>query len=344
MTLPAAPESSKPGGAGMIETHYIQVDARHPDPSLIQQAAQRIRQGELVAFPTETVYGLGADAMQASAAAKIFAAKGRPAEHPLLVHISNMEHVKMLVTDIPPEARLLMKHFWPGPLSIILPAREQVPEIVRGGSSGVGLRMPSHPVAIALINEAGPLAAPSANLYGRPSPTSADHVKADLDGRIAAVLDAGETGSGLESTVIDLNNNFKILRRGGIPVENIEALLGAKFDLPEASLAERPAYISPVQVILNKNSNELIQRTKGLQHSDKTVGLVRLPDSKQIYPCRFKKEYTMKLDGSGQSFFSIFRDAEKEKIDVLVLEPLDENNGGLSEAMLDRINRAASRQ
>ncbi len=327
----------------MIETLYIKVDARHPEPSRIQQAAQRIRQGELVAFPTETVYGLGADAMQTRAAAKIFAAKGRPAEHPLLVHISRMEHVKMLVTDISPEARLLMKHFWPGPLSIILPARQQVPEIIRGGSSGVGLRMPSHPVAIALINAAGPLAAPSANLYGRPSPTSADHVKADLDGLIAAVLDAGETGSGLESTVIDLNNNFKILRRGGIPVENIEALLEKKIDLPEATVVEQPAYTSSVQVVLNKNGSELIQRTKDLQQLDKTVGLVRLPNSKQYYPCRFTKEYTLKLDIPGHSFFSIFRDAEKEEIDVLLLEPLDENNGGLSEAILDRISRAASR-
>jgi len=328
----------------MIKTQYFKVDAWHPDADKIHQAAQLIGRGELVAFPTETVYGLGADAMQAGAVSKIFAAKGRPAQQPLLVHISRMEHVEMLVTDIPSEARLLMKHFWPGPLSIILPAREQVPEVVRGGSSGVGLRMPSHPVAIALINAAGPLAAPSANLYGRPSPTSAEHVKADLDGSIAAVLDAGETGSGLESTVVDLNGGYKILRRGGIPVEDIEALLGAKFDLPDALADEQQAYISPVQVILNKNVSELIQKTEALQQSGKSVGLVKTIESKQFYSCRFTKDYILIMDDPGHSFFSILRDAENEKIDALVFEPLEENNGGLSRAVIDRINRAASKQ
>lgn len=328
----------------MIKTQYLKVDARHPDTERIHQAAQIISRGELVAFPTETVYGLGADAMQASAVGKIFAAKGRPAQQPLLVHISRMEQVKMLVTDIPTEARKLMEHFWPGPLSIILPAREQVPEVVRGGSSGVGLRMPSHPVSIALIDAAGPLAAPSANLYGRPSPTSAEHVKADLDGLIAAVLDAGETGSGLESTVVDLNGGFKILRRGGIPVEDIEALLGTKFDLPDALADERPAYTSPVKVIVNNNLCELMQKTEALQQSGKSVGLVRTIDSKQFYSCRFTKEYILIMDDPGHSFFSILRDAENKKIDTLVFEPLDENNGGLSQAVIDRINRAASKQ
>jgi L-threonylcarbamoyladenylate synthase len=270
----------------MIATRYLKVDAQHPDPERISQAAQLICQGELVAFPTETVYGLGAAALQADAAAKIFAAKGRPAEHPLLVHISQMEQVKMLVTEIPPEARRLMEHFWPGPLSIILPAREEVPEIVRGGSSGVGLRMPSHPVAIALINAAGPMAAPSANLYGRPSPTQADHVRTDLDGRIAAVLDAGETGSGLESTVLDLNHNFRILRRGGIPVEKIEALLGIRIDLPEPAVEN---YNSPVQVLLNQNRSELVQRTEGLQQANKRADWCVCPSQNRIIHAVLRK-------------------------------------------------------
>lgn len=327
----------------MIKTQYLKVDAQHPDASIIRQAAQLIRRGELVAFPTETVYGLGADAMQADAARKIFTVKGRPADHPLLVHISRKEHIEMLVKDISNEARQLMGHFWPGPISIILPTREQVPDIVRGGTSGVGLRMPSNPVAIALINAAGPLAAPSANLYGRPSPTSAEHVKADLDGRIAAVLDAGETGSGLESTVVDLNGGFKILRRGGIPTEDIEALLGIKFELPDVATDEKAAYNSPVQVILNQTLSDLIQRAEALQQAAKSVGLVRTIEAKHIYPCRFAKEYMLKIDVAGQSFFSILRDAENEKIDILVFEPFDENNGGLSQAVIDRINRAASK-
>lgn len=327
----------------MLKTEYIKVDAQQPDLQKIHQAAQLIRSGELVAFPTETVYGLGADALQASAAARIFKAKGRPAGQPLLVHISQMEQVEMLVTTIPVAARQLMEHFWPGPLSIILPARERVPEIVRGGTSGVGLRMPSHPVSIALINAAGPLAAPSANLYGRPSPTSADHVRADLDGKIAAVLDAGETGTGLESTLIDLNGGFKLLRRGGIAVEEIEALLDRKLETMTGMSADRPAYHSLVKVILCQNHGDLTIQTEALRQTAKSVGLVRVQGPKQSYICDFDKEYMIDLDGQGQSFFSILRDAEMEKLDALLFEPLDEHPGGLGEAIIDRIRRAASR-
>lgn len=328
----------------MIKTKYLKVDARHPDAAIIHQAAQLIYRGELVAFPTETVYGLGADAMQADAAGKIFIAKGRPADHPLLVHISRREHVEMLVKDIPSQARQLMEHFWPGPLSIILPAREQVPDIVRGGTDGVGLRMPSHPVAIALINAAGPLAAPSANLYGRPSPTSAEHVKADLNGRIAAVLDAGETGSGLESTVVDLNGGCKILRRGGIPTEDIEALLGVKFSLPDVLTDEQAAYNSPVQVILNKTVSDLMQRIEALRQSGKSVGLVRTIEPNVFYPASFAREYILKTEVAENSFFSILRSAEKEKIDILLFEPFCENSRSLNQAVIDRINRAAGKK
>ena len=201
-------------------TEYWKVDPENPEINIITRAAELIRDLQLVAFPTETVYGLGALASSSEAVAKIFEAKGRPAENPLLVHVSKIEQVKELALQIPETASLLMDKFYLGP-SIILPSRNEVPAIVRGGKSSVGLRMPSHPVARALIDQTGPIAAPSANLSGRPSPLTAEHVKADLDGKIAAVLDAGRTGIGLESTIIDLSQDkYKVLRLGGLPLEN----------------------------------------------------------------------------------------------------------------------------
>ena len=156
-----------------VKTVYWKVNPESPDPKIIKKAAELLKKQELVAFPTETVYGLGARADSSRAVAGIFTAKGRPAQNPLLVHVSKMTQLEGLVKVIPDTARLLIDKFWPGPLSIILPARDEVPDIVRGGRTTVGLRMPAHPVALALIDEAGPVAAPSANLSRRPSPLSA---------------------------------------------------------------------------------------------------------------------------------------------------------------------------
>ena len=185
----------------MMKTMRWRIDSQRPDQGLIAQAAALLKSGQLVAFPTETVYGLGADAYNPEAVKKVFEVKGRPPQSPLLVHVSNLEQVYGLTAEISPLARLLMDRFWPGPLAFILPASARVPAVVLGGKKSVGLRMPSHPVALALIEQAGPIAAPSANLSGRPSPVSAEHVMDDLDGRIAAILDAGSTGFGLESTI-----------------------------------------------------------------------------------------------------------------------------------------------
>ncbi|MFY9401919.1 MAG: L-threonylcarbamoyladenylate synthase, partial [Candidatus Omnitrophota bacterium] len=181
-----------------VQTLYWQIDKHNPDKNIIAQAAGLIMKEELVAFPTETVYGVGASAFSTKAVEKIYIAKDRPPLNPLLVHISQFEHVQQLVEEVPEQARLLMQHFWPGPLSIILPARLEIPEIVRAGKPTVGLRMPEHRVAQVLIDYCGPLAATSANLSGRPSPVCAEDVKEDLHGRIAAVLDAGMTGLGVE--------------------------------------------------------------------------------------------------------------------------------------------------
>lgn len=185
--------------------------------SSLRQAAEILRNGGTVAIPTETVYGLGANALDATAIAKIFAAKQRPSWDPLIVHISDMDMLRLIVAAIPSNAEKLMSAFWPGPLTILLPKSDAIPDAVTAGRVRVGVRMPQHPVASALIREAGiPIAAPSANRFGRTSPTTAEHVLEDLDGRIDAVLDSGETTHGLESTVVDACEDPCVVYRPGV--------------------------------------------------------------------------------------------------------------------------------
>lgn len=191
----------------------------------LKLAAALLRRGELVAFPTETVYGLGADARYEDAVRNIFAAKGRPADNPLIVHISDMAMLDGIVSEIPEIAQRLAEAFWPGPLTMVLPKCDCIPAVTSGGLDTVGVRMPSHPAALALIRMSGcPIAAPSANRSGSPSPTTAKHVMDDMDGRIAAVIDGGLCDVGVESTVIcfDDAETIHILRPGLISAEDLE--------------------------------------------------------------------------------------------------------------------------
>ncbi|MBQ2264002.1 MAG: threonylcarbamoyl-AMP synthase, partial [Oscillospiraceae bacterium] len=191
----------------------------------LEIAAELLQNGELVAFPTETVYGLGADARQEDSVRSIFAAKGRPADNPLIVHISDMGMLDGIVTEVPEIAERLAKAFWPGPLTMVLPKCDAIPEVTSGGLDTVGVRMPSHPAALSLIRMSGcPIAAPSANRSGSPSPTTAKHVMDDMDGRIAAVIDGGLCDVGVESTVIcfDDDETIHILRPGLISAEDLE--------------------------------------------------------------------------------------------------------------------------
>src|SRR5262245_22416754 len=197
-------------------TKIIIVNPVAPEPAVIQQAASVIRAGGLVAFPTETVYGLGANALDATAVARIFAAKGRPASDPLIVHIAAFAQLDDIAEQIPPLARELAAAFWPGPLTLVLRRRSIVPANVSAGRETVAVRMPAHPVALALCGAAGvPIAAPSANLFTRTSPTEAEHVLEDLAGRIDLLLDGGPTPIGLESTVLDLTQSPPALLRPG---------------------------------------------------------------------------------------------------------------------------------
>ena len=194
----------------------------------IQLAAHILQNKGLVAFPTETVYGLGGDALDEEAASKIYAAKGRPSDNPLIVHIADTEAVYELATEVPEKAKLLMEAFWPGPLTIILPKKEIVPDGTTGGLNTVAIRMPSHPVALNMIRESELyIAAPSANTSGRPSPTLASHVMEDMKGRIQMILDGGAVGIGIESTIVDLTGDVPvILRPGFITKSMLEEIVG----------------------------------------------------------------------------------------------------------------------
>lgn len=211
-----------------MDTIIEKVDPGHIDADVMEQAGKLIAEGELVAFPTETVYGLGGDALDPDASRKIYAAKGRPSDNPLIVHIAEFDDMKRVAREVPEQAKKLADAFWPGPLTMIVWKSDAVPEATTGGMQTVAVRMPNHPVALELIRRSGCLiAAPSANTSGRPSPTEAQHVAEDLAGKIAMILDGGPVGIGIESTIIDLTEEKPmILRPGYITPEMLSETLG----------------------------------------------------------------------------------------------------------------------
>lgn len=209
-------------------TEVLIVDAAAPDEAAIARAARCLRQGGLVAFPTETVYGLGAHALDSHAVARIFEAKGRPVNDPLIVHVADFEQIEALVSHIPATAPALAARFWPGALTLVMPRSTAVPDVVTAGLPTVAVRVPSHPVARALLAATRlPVAAPSANLFSRPSPTRASHVRDDLEGRVDIILDGGPAHVGLESTVLDLSGDVPaVLRPGAISLQALGDVLG----------------------------------------------------------------------------------------------------------------------
>lgn len=211
-----------------MQTKIVTVNAREPEAAIVCEAGEIIRRGGLVAFPTETVYGLGGDALNPEASKKIYEAKGRPSDNPLIVHIADLEALYGIVEEVPGEALALAGAFWPGPLTMILKKNGRVPLETTGGMETVAVRMPSHPVARELIRRStGYIAAPSANASGRPSPTKAEHVREDLDGRIEMILDGGSVGIGLESTIVDFTDDIPtILRPGYISQAMLEETIG----------------------------------------------------------------------------------------------------------------------
>lgn len=236
-----------------MKTRVVPIDAARPDPDLLADAARVLQAGGLVAFPTETVYGLGAHALDARAVAGIFRAKGRPANNPLIVHVAEVAAARELVVAWPERAARLAEHFWPGPLTLVLPKRPQVPDVTTAGGSTVALRVPAHPVACGLIAAAGiPLAAPSANASTHISATTAEHVLRNLDGRVDMLLDGGPTSGGLESTVVDLSRGtVRLLRPGLLGVAALEAVLGEP--IAHATIAADESAALPAPGMLSRH-------------------------------------------------------------------------------------------
>ena len=260
----------------------VSVDPLRPDPALIQRAAEALRNGELVAFPTETVYGLGAAALEARAVAKIFAAKGRPSYNPLIVHVLDVAGARELVEEWPEIASMLAQRFWPGPLTMVLRKRAIVPDLVTAGLPSVAVRAPAHPVARALLEAAKlPIAAPSANRFQSISPTTAAHVVRSLGEDAALILDGGPTSVGIESTVIDLSGERPaLLRLGGLPVEEIEAVTGT-LERPSAP-SEGEARASPGQVDRHyapRGSLQVVARLDGALAGSRPLGVMGFGDA-----------------------------------------------------------------
>lgn len=217
-----------------VSTRILKIDPANIDLELVREAAKVIKDGGTVAFPTETVYGLGASTYDPNAVRKVYEAKRRPMDNPLIVHIASLDQLYEVAAKVPPEAEVLARRFWPGPLTLLLYRSGSVPSEVTAGRDTVAVRMPAHPVALAFIRESGvPIAAPSANLAGRPSPTTAEHVIRDLYGRVDVIIDSGETLYGVESTIVDLTRDPPVLLRpGAMPLEKVEEVLGKMVDVP----------------------------------------------------------------------------------------------------------------
>ncbi|WP_088227184.1 L-threonylcarbamoyladenylate synthase [Desulfosporosinus sp. FKB] len=344
-----------------MQTKRVYIDGVSPEPELISEGANWLRAGELVAFPTETVYGLGANALSSSACAKIFAAKGRPQDNPLIVHVCNRAMADRYVDGWSAEAELCAHHFWPGPLTLVLKKKPLIPDNVTAGLPNIALRMPSHPVALRLIEESGlPIAAPSANLSGKPSPTNGSHVWRDMKGKIPLILDAGACPVGLESTVLDLSGKVPtILRPGGITKEKLEEVLGeVQIDVPHENQAPKAPgmkyrhYAPQGEMILLVGSSQRVVQRMGLEiqrgHARlKKVGILctlesapflhhLLPDLLFVLGSQNRPEEI------AASLFEGLRVCDERGMDLILAEGIEE--AGLGSAIMNRLQKAAGQR
>ncbi|MBP2243360.1 L-threonylcarbamoyladenylate synthase [Cytobacillus eiseniae] len=320
----------------------------------ISQAADLLKENEVVAFPTETVYGLGGNALNDEAVAKIFAAKGRPSDNPLIIHIADMNQLEEFVEEIPEKAEQLMEKLWPGPLTLIFKKKEGIlshmatPEL-----STVAVRMPDHPVALALIKEAGlPIAAPSANRSGKPSPTTAAHVWDDLNGRIAGIVDGGPTGVGVESTVVDCTEETPvILRPGGVTKEQLEAIIGdVRMDpgLQEAGQAPKSPgmkyrhYAPDAPLFLVDGPKEFIQKLVDEKRAEgQSVAVLSTEETKDFYQADYVVACgkRLNLETVASSLYDALRQFNHMEVDVIYGEMFP--NEGVGHAIMNRLMKAA---
>lgn len=343
-------------------TCIFRVDSAEPDTAALASPADTLRSGGLVAFPTETVYGLGANATDSSAVRKIFAAKGRPSDNPLIVHVDGPDAVAQVVASVPLVAKQLMDRFWPGPLTLVLPRAAAISDAVTCGLETVGVRMPDHPVALALIRQAGvPVAAPSANLSGRPSPTRAEHVIDDLAGRIDVIVDGGETGVGVESTVLDVTVDPPVLLRpGGVTLEQLTEVVGTIHvdqSVHGAQVGESPrspgmkySHYAPKATVLVVEGPVLRMQQKIRDLIDeyvidgRRVGVLCSVESHGVYQAHVVLEYGSRgrLEEVASDLFSSLRAFDRHEVDVVLAEGVPETGIGL--AVMNRLRRAAGGQ
>jgi len=332
------------------ETKFETISLEKPNLEAITEAAEILRRGGLVAFPTETVYGLGADALNAEAVQKVFDAKGRPPDNPLIVHIADRRQLIDLADDIPQKGQRLAKEFWPGPLTLVVRKTFLVPDIVTAGLNTVAIRMPDHPVALALIEEVNSgLVGPSANISGRTSPTTAQHVLEDLNGRIDMILNAGATEIGIESTVIDVTVDPPvILRPGGLHKETLEDIIGPTQVSTDAEALRRSPgtrhrhYAPKARMILVRTGDVPAMRDflKVNRQQGKSVGcIVHSPDLARIESGGFFRVLPAPLEFFARYLFRTIRELDQEGVDVILVEEVEE--GGLGLAVMDRLRRAS---
>lgn len=341
-----------------MDTKIVNIDSLNIDEDLINEAANIINSGGLVAFPTETVYGLGANGLDENAVKKIYEAKGRPQDNPLILHVSSKEDVKELVTHIPEVGLALMEKFWPGPLTLIFKRSEKVPDIITAGLDSVALRMPDNEIALKLIELSGkPIAAPSANNSGSPSPTNASHVVEDLKGKINMIIDGGNTKVGLESTILDLSGEVpSILRPGGITFEQLKTIIpNVIVDVSEMSEFQTPKspgqkykHYSPIAdlIVFEGNveniSKAINRKVIELMDNGKKVGIMATEETKEQYPDGYVIVVgsRKKTESIATNLFTAIRFFDKANVDTILAEGVEMDNIGT--AIMNRLLKAAS--
>ena len=328
----------------------------HPesDPAAIQEAAAILRRGGLLGIPTETVYGLGADALNEDAVVRIFLAKGRPQDNPLIIHVPDASWLEQYCRDVPPEAYRLAERFWPGPLTMILPRRDIVPLQTTGGLETVGVRCPDHPVTLAIIRAAGvPIAAPSGNTSGRPSPTTAAHMIEDMDGRIDGVVDGGPCRVGVESTIIDLTcTPPRLLRPGGLPLEELRAVLGEvavdKAVTQQMAAGERPRapgmkyrHYAPKAPVTVVTGDPAASAAYIRAHLPAGAGVICFTEYKDLFPGRSIHDLGPAADKAEQArrVFDALREFDHEAVTEIYAQCPD--TAGLGLAVANRLKKAA---
>lgn len=346
-----------------MKTKIVRMDEQNINKKNLSLAGDIIKRGGLVAFPTETVYGLGGDALNEASSGKIYQAKGRPSDNPLIVHICRWEDIYRIVKAVPDEARLLAEAFWPGPLTVILKKSDEVPYATTGGLDTVAVRMPEHKVALKFIEAAGGyVAAPSANISGRPSPTLARYVEEDMDGRIEMIIDGGEIGIGLESTIVDLTGETPmILRPGYITKEMLEEVLGkVHMDktvfhgdseyAPKAPGMKYRHYAPKGELTIiagdeGKVVAEINSRTLAMQARGEKVGVIGTDATIARYRADSVKSAGSREDEEtiARTLYRILREFDDERITIIYSEAFLETAecGGIGQAIMNRLLKAA---